>query len=297
MSIPRIAEYPLPTAANLPINKVDWTFDPARAVLLIHDMQDYFLDFWAADSALIHHVIDNVVALRQFCHQSGIPVFYTAQPADQKDDDRRLLNDMWGAGLKDFPKRVGITAALAPTIQDTVLTKWRYSAFQRSMLEAEMKSMGRDQLLIGGVYAHIGCLMTACDAFMRDIQPFFIADALADFSREEHDMALRYVAGRCGMVTMTQKIAPIVVSPAQLRAQVVPLLDDDGDEVEDDDNLIDFGLDSIRMMSLAAQWSQGGHAVDFTQLAREPTLAAWWALLSSASVDGAHTACAEGTSI
>lgn len=281
MSIPRIADYSLPVIAELPVNKVDWSLDPARAVLLIHDMQDYFLDFWPTDSAMIQQVVDNLSALRKFCHRAGIPVFYTAQPADQKPEDRRLLNDMWGAGLIDSPERASIIAALTPTAKDTVLTKWRYSAFQHSTLEADMQGMGRDQLIIGGVYAHIGCMMTACDAFMRDIQPFFVADAVADFSREAHDMALRYVADCCGSVTTTQRIAPVVVSPAQLRAQIVALLGEEGEELEDDDNLVDFGMDSIRMMSLAAQWSRGGHAVDFTQLAITPTLAAWWTLLSA----------------
>ncbi len=47
--------------------------------------------------------------------------------------------------------------------------------------------------MITGQYAHIGCMTTATDAFMRDIKPFMVADALADFSRDEHLMSLKYV--------------------------------------------------------------------------------------------------------
>lgn len=279
MAIPKLNGYALPGAADIPDNKVSWAFEPERAALLIHDMQDYFIDFWGDNCPMIEQVIANIAALRQYCRQNNIPVYYTAQPDNQSDEDRALLNDMWGPGINRHPERKSVVKALAPEEGDTVLTKWRYSAFIRSPLEQALKETGRDQLIICGVYAHIGCMTTATDAFMRDIKPFMVADALADFSREEHLMALKYVAGRSGRVVMTGELMPVPQSKEQLRALVLPLLDED-DVPEDDENLIDYGLDSVRMMALAARWRKVYSDIDFVMLAKEPTLDAWWALLS-----------------
>lgn len=280
MAIPKLQGYALPTALDLPENKVDWAFEPARAALLIHDMQEYFLNFWGDDSEMMETVVANIAALRDFCKKNGIPVYYTAQPKEQSDEDRALLNDMWGPGLTRSPEQQRVIAALAPDTQDTVLVKWRYSAFHRSPLEQMLKETGRNQLIITGVYAHIGCMTTATDAFMRDIKPFFVADALADFSRDEHLMSLKYVAGRSGRVVMTDELLPsIPTSKAALRALVLPLLDE-SDEPLDDDNLIDYGLDSVRMMALAARWRKTHGDIDFVMLAKNPSIDAWWALLS-----------------
>lgn len=212
MAIPELQAYTLPEASDIPANKVNWAFEPSRAALLIHDMQEYFLNFWGEDSAMMAKVVANIAALRDFCKQHNIPVFYTAQPKEQSDEDRALLNDMWGPGLTRSPEQQRVIAALAPDEHDTVTVKWRYSAFHRSPLEEMLKESGRDQLIITGVYAHIGCMTTATDAFMRDIKPFFVADALADFSREEHLMSLKYVAGRCGRVVMTEELLPLPAS-------------------------------------------------------------------------------------
>ncbi|OSM98967.1 isochorismatase [Lonsdalea populi] len=285
MSIPKLNAYPLPTAEQLPADKVRWTLEPQRAALLIHDMQQYFLNFWGEDSPLTARVVQNIVRLKQICRQQGIPVFYTAQPQQQSDSDRALLNDMWGPGINQHPEQQKIIPALTPETGDTVLVKWRYSAFVRSDLEQQMKKAGRDQLIVCGVYAHIGCLTTATDAFMRDIQPFMAADALADFSQEEHMMALRYAAGRCGRVaTVNQLLAEIApaagYSREQLRAELLPLLDEGSEDLQDDENLLDYGLDSVRIMSLVARWRQAGHDLDFVALVKNPTIAHWLHLLT-----------------
>lgn len=279
MAIPKLTGYALPAATEIPQNKVSWAFEPERAALLIHDMQDYFINFWGENCPMMAQVVANIAALREFCKQHNIPVYYTAQPKEQSDEDRALLNDMWGPGLTRKPEEQQVVAALAPDEDDTVLVKWRYSAFHRSPLEQMLKESGRNQLIITGVYAHIGCMTTATDAFMRDIKPFMVADALADFSRDEHLMALNYVAGRSGRVVMTEDLLPVPVSKAALRAVVLPLLDE-SDEPMDDENLIDYGLDSVRMMALAARWRKVHGDIDFVMLAKNPTIDAWWALLS-----------------
>lgn len=279
MAIPKLTGYALPAATEIPQNKVSWAFEPERAALLIHDMQDYFINFWGENCPMMAQVVANIAALRAFCKQHNIPVYYTAQPKEQSDEDRALLNDMWGPGLTRKPEEQQVVAALAPDENDTVLVKWRYSAFHRSPLEQMLKESGRNQLLITGVYAHIGCMTTATDAFMRDIKPFMVADALADFSRDEHLMALNYVAWRSGRVVMTEDLLPVPVSKAALRAVVLPLLDE-SDEPMDDENLIDYGLDSVRMMALAARWRKVYGDIDFVMLAKNPTIDAWWTLLS-----------------
>jgi len=279
MAIPKLQGYALPAAADIPDNKVNWSFEPARAALLIHDMQDYFVNFWGDNCPMMQQVVANIAALRHFCKQHNIPVYYTAQPKEQSDEDRALLNDMWGPGLTRSPEQQQIVSELAPDEADTVLVKWRYSAFHRSPLEQMLKETGRNQLLITGVYSHIGCMTTATDAFMRDIKPFMVADALADFSREEHLMSLNYVAGRSGRVVLTQELLPLPASKAALREIILPLLDE-SDEPLDDENLIDYGLDSVRMMAHAARWRKVHGDIDFVMLAKNPTLDAWWALLA-----------------
>ena len=197
MAIPTLNNYAMPSQWKA--NKVNWTLNPKRAALLIHDMQEYFTAFYGEDSPLIAALIEQLVAVRKQCKALGIPVFYTAQPKDQSPEDRALLNDMWGPGLNKSPELQQVVAGLRPERDDTVLVKWRYSAFQRSDLREQLRNLGRDQLIITGVYAHIGCMTTALEAFMQDVQPFLAIDGVADFSLEEHHQAIRHVSQRCGV--------------------------------------------------------------------------------------------------
>lgn len=228
MALPKIAPYSYREQEHQ--NRVNWRVDPARAALLVHDMQRYFVrafelerDGQPLPDAQINIAIANIRRLLDAAHAANIPVYYTAQPPRQNPADRRLLTDFWGDGLQD-DENARILDELAPTEADTVLTKWRYSAFVRSPLEEQLKDLGRDQLIIGGIYAHIGCLTTALEAFMRDIQPFMVTDALADFTAEEHRMACEYASGRCARVLNTAEALEHINAGALVTADEPELL-------------------------------------------------------------------------
>ncbi|MEU5164265.1 isochorismatase family protein [Streptomyces sp. NPDC020875] len=206
MSLPRITPYPLPAADELPVNRVDWKPDPARSVLLVHDLQRHFLSAYGADSPTVKALLTAVARLRAEADRAGVPVLWTAQRGGQSPAERGLQQDFWGSGLPADPRAEAIPAEVAPASPDQVLTKWKYSAFVRTDLAERMAALGRDQLVVTGVYAHIGVLMTAADAWMRDIRAFVVADAVADFSAREHRMALEWAAGRCARVTTVAEV-------------------------------------------------------------------------------------------
>ncbi|SCW90764.1 isochorismatase family protein [Ancylobacter rudongensis] len=208
--LPTIAPYALPRADELPSPRAPWKLQRDRAALLIHDMQNYFLRPFTPEADPLATVVGHIATLAQAARKAGVPVFYTAQEGDQDRRDRGLQADLWGPGMSASPTHQPILAALTPQPGDFTLVKHRYSAFQRSNLETLLRARGRDQLIISGVYAHIGCTLTAADAFMRDIEPFIAADAVADFSRAKHDLALAYVADVCGVPLTTAQILEVL---------------------------------------------------------------------------------------
>ena len=211
MGLPTIERYALPTADELPTPRASWAPDASRLALLVHDMQRYFLRPFAADDAPLAPAVANLVRIIAACRAQQIPIFYTAQKGNQERGDRGLQAVLWGPGMSATPEHEAVIDALAPQTDDHVLVKHRYSAFQRSNLETLMRARGRDQLVVTGVYAQIGCTATVAEAFQLDIEPFIVADACADFSRADHLDALRWIARTCGVPLTTDQLLEAIV--------------------------------------------------------------------------------------
>lgn len=286
MTIPKIASYLMPDCSHLEPARCQWQLSTERCALLIHDCQDYFFDFYDRAAEPIPSLERNIARLAQACRSLGIPVYYSAQPPQQSIAERGLLQRWWGPGLTADPMRAGIVEALRPQGRDLVIPKWRYSAFSRSNLNDQLKAQGRDQLIICGLYAHIGCLMTAGSAFMADIEPVLVADALADFSAQDHLMALDYARRCCANVRTSEGLISLFAaqarptSYAQLQQQLAAAMDLLSEQLDGQQDLFLNGLDSMRLVALLERWQSAGVTVALGDLIADPCLNSWWQLLA-----------------
>lgn len=258
--LPQSIDYSAVNLRPLCEASLPWVINPQRCALLIHDMQRHFLAPFAA--ATLGPVIEKILRLREACDALDIPVYYSVQPAQQSNTQRGLLRDFWGRGLQEQPERAEVIDALAPKDHHYTFDKWRYSAFVKTNFESQLKRAQRDQLIVTGVYGHIGCHATARDAFMRDIQAFAVGDAMADFGPSELEQALHDIAHRCGVVHETQTlIASLMASHGQralapVRHFFLALTDQPEPSLPNDAELIDLGVDSVRWMTAIDQWNR-----------------------------------------
>ncbi|AYD90392.1 isochorismatase family protein [Actinomyces lilanjuaniae] len=298
--IPQEIRYQTPIQP-LPPSRAPWEPDPDRAVLLVHDMQEHFLSAYVPGEEPLPGLLHGVAEMVRLARLRGVPVVYTAQPAHQGRQERGLLQDLWGQGVAD-DEHAAIVPEVAPGPRDTVLTKRRYDAFEGTGLHELMGALGRDQLVITGVYAHIGCLATALRAFVLDLRPFLVADAVADLGADEHRMALELVSRSCGVVTDLSRMRQVLEGPGgperptqhqegeqegrepgqarpyptslgELAAQLEETTSTPADGITPDSELPSIGVDSVRMMMLTEAWSTLEAEVDFTDMVQCRTVA------------------------
>lgn len=287
MALPTRIHYqaPLPPHHALPGSRAPWQLDVERAAVLVHDMQSYFLrPYDPACPALVEAVAATQRVLAA-ARAAKVPVFYTAQHGNQDPHERGLQRELWGPGMPDVDELTRIIPELTPEPGDTVLRKHRYSAFQHSDFAERLRDAGRDQLVITGVYAHIGVTATAFEAFQREIQPFLVADAVADFSQAQHRQTLEQVADCCGPVMLADAVVERLSLPASantatgwetsLQHRLAELLGDQSAATafaDPEHDLFHLGLNSIQAFSILDDLADAGVAVEFTSFTRRPTI-------------------------
>lgn len=68
----------------------------------------------------------------------------------------------------------------------------------------------------------------------------------------------------------------MTITLERMRADVAGAIGEEPESVGLDDNLMDLGLDSMRLLNLILLWQEAGVDLDFATLAERFTLSGWW---------------------
>ncbi|MFB7056597.1 isochorismatase family protein [Streptomyces vinaceus] len=176
-----------------------WELEASRAGVLVHDLQPYYVNVLAP--GVRSWLGTGVERALSWADGNEVPIL-ASHPRPARDPAQRgLLGRMWGLGpSSDQAREVGLPRLAGNDV--TWMAKRSYSAFYATDLATELRRVGRDQLVIVGVYASAGILATSFDALSQDIQVFVPVTATADYT------ALHHVRGLDSIAALTGRVIP-----------------------------------------------------------------------------------------
>jgi nicotinamidase-related amidase len=185
-----------------PFNRHEMTLRRDRCCLLVIDMQRYFVDpEGAAFLPSAQAILGNVRRLIQAFREARRPVIYTRHAHHPDRLDAGIMARWWGDMIVEGTPDSEIYHALAPLENEKVVMKHRYSAFYNTDLETILRVLNIEDLALCGVMTNLCCESTARDAFYRDFQVFFHADATGTDTEEMHLASLLNLAFGFSFVT------------------------------------------------------------------------------------------------
>lgn len=78
----------------------------------------------------------------------------------------------------------------------------------------------------------------------------------------------------------------MTITLERMRADVAAMIHEAPEDIGLDDNLMDLGLDSMRLMNLILAWQEAGVDLDFGSFAEEFTLSGWWRAIEAKRAQG-----------
>ena len=150
-----------------------------KPALLLVDFQGDFLDSTGLQPAP-EFLVSRTAALLQGCRRKQIPVIHVWTTI-RRDDDRRMPHwkaaDRWlcvdGTAGHETP------APLKPLAPETVIHKSGFNGFAGGQLDAALKTINCDTVVIAGIHLHTCVRALAAESLERGLRIFIPEDAVA----------------------------------------------------------------------------------------------------------------------
>ena len=170
-----------------PFNQHKMALNPAKAALLVIDMQKFFLEpasptFTCGGLA----ILPNVKRLLEVFRLRHCPVIFTRHVHHPDKLDAGIMGWWWEGMCLEGSSASEVHDDIAPLPREKQVLKHRYSAFYNTDLETILRCLRVEDLVISGIMTNLCCESTARDAYFRDYRVFFPADATGTVSEEMH---------------------------------------------------------------------------------------------------------------
>jgi nicotinamidase-related amidase len=196
-----------------PYNQHEMRFNVAASVLLVIDMQWFFLDaasptFTCGGVAILPAVKRLIDAFRR----AGRPVIFTRHVHHPGNLDSGIMGWWWEGKCLEGSPESEIHPELAPLPGEKVVFKHRYSAFYNTDLETVLRCLKVEDIIVTGIMTNMCCESTARDAYYRDYRVFFLADGTGSINEAMQLASLLNLAFGFAYVTTAEAIAEQLAS-------------------------------------------------------------------------------------
>lgn len=147
----------------------------------------------------------SVQLVNRFREQNGFISFVRVDFQDGKDalmpetDQKPSAPQERPADWAEFDPRLNVQES------DYIVTKRQWGAFFGTDLDLQLRRRGIDTIVLCGIATNIGVESTAREAFQYGYNQIFIMDAMATFTKEEHEATLSYIFPKIGKLRTTQQ--------------------------------------------------------------------------------------------
>jgi nicotinamidase-related amidase len=222
---------------TVPAKPYEFMLDPAKAALLIIDMQRDFVEPGGFGEALGNDVsqlrpaIKPIKALLAAARQTGLFVMHTREGHKPDLSDLHEAKKVRGRGSMTIGDEgpmgrilvIGepghdIITELYPVPGEPVIDKPGKGAFYNTELAQIVEERGLTQLIVCGVTTEVCVHTTVREANDRGIDCLVLSDCTASYFPEFHEMALRMVAaqgGIFGWVSDSTGVIATLTAPAE----------------------------------------------------------------------------------
>jgi len=160
-----------------------------KAALLVVDMVKEFVT-GRLGGAHAQVVVPNIKMLIEAARRGGSPVVYVTD-AHLEGVDHEF--DVWGSHAVAGSDEAEMVPELAPAEGDHRLYKRRYSAFYATGLDALLRELKVDTVVLTGVLTNICIQHTAADAYFRGYRVVVPTDCVNALTPEEQETSLAFM--------------------------------------------------------------------------------------------------------